>query len=142
MCARGEGYDKYDTYTLYPTVVATPSPSGKTVRVSKALGSKGYGKMRLSAIYHTGIDLPDRAPRSGILAGVSSVFQGSFTVASLSIAFHSFRVLPVRSTTRAKYSGGITPCLDHGGSKPLDSSTSLVLRRRGIPAAMAFSTSR
>ena len=56
MCARSNGYD---TYVSYLTQTPTPSPPGMSVRVSKALGTKGYGKMRLSAIYHTGTDLPE-----------------------------------------------------------------------------------
>ena len=56
MCARD---DSYETYISYLTQIPTPSPSGMSVRVSKALGTKGYGKMRLSAIYHTGTDLPE-----------------------------------------------------------------------------------
>ena len=49
MCAPSE--DK-DTYTSYPTPAPTPTPGGKSVRVSKALGTKGYGKVRLSLVYH------------------------------------------------------------------------------------------
>ena len=51
MCASDE---TKDTYTSYPTPAPTPTPAGKSVRVSKALGSKGYDKVRLSLIYHKG----------------------------------------------------------------------------------------
>ena len=65
MCARGKGYEKYDTYTFYPTPSPTPTPPGMSVRVSKALGSKGYGKMRLSVIYNTDIAVPNKTHKAG-----------------------------------------------------------------------------
>ena len=53
MCARGGGYD---TYTSYQTYRSTPTPYGTSVRVAKGLGSKGYGKLRLSVVYAGGIN--------------------------------------------------------------------------------------
>lgn len=65
MCAPSEGKD---TYTSYPTPAPTPTPSGTSVRVSKALGTKGYGKVRLSLVYHkgTGVIINDAAKATNV----------------------------------------------------------------------------